>query len=291
MDERIKQIVLCSVIGVSAYVFIEFTLDLGRKMIKKFRVRRFFASAEKSAGKMEDGKFIAVEGKVGNIARRKGNYIDRSIILSEGNTTYYEDFLLFGNFSPTCLIQPYQKTKLKELSKHYLRNETEKSFFGKNIFYSKSPSVCEGDYVYIFGKINTNPSYILPEFKDYLNIKPYYINGRSFDDLKKECTTIAPILSSLIKLGMCSLILYIMYLAFGPSRIRVRERSNLICKECRLNPTNIMCEKCENIGEYCDECYLQLQKRIDDDEISLHSIKCAYCKDILDCVQRLTCSN
>ena len=55
-----------------------------------------------------------------------------------------------------------------------------------------------------------------------------------------------------------------------------------------INLCNVMCEKCSNVAQYCDICYLNLQEKIDKSQIYLDEIKCKFCDRVLDYCQKFT---
>jgi hypothetical protein len=294
MEETLYDLFVVYGVSVCLFAVRELCSTIIRQIKLNIKYRKLFKEGNKltegDIKNLPDKSFVILEGSANKIYERKTTYIDKSIILSESNTTYYEDFLLSGRFSPSCLIQPYQKTKLNNLQLRYLQKETYDSFLYKIVF-TKSQTISNGDIVYVFGKVNKNTNDITSNMMKYVNVKPKAISGKSLGDLQNTCTSLYPIFTNCLQAITLTLFVYIGTLKLLPSikklLSRPRQRLRILCKDCNVNPCNILCEKCENLSEYCANCYIKLQDRINSDEILLENIKCPFCNGILDHVQKL----
>lgn len=242
----------------------------------------------------ENKEYILVNGKTEKLYPRSGDLINKNIILSEGYSRYTEDFKL----DVSMLIQPYQNTSFHNFDKSYIytQKENENSLlkFFKFIFFRKSDVLLDGKEVFVFGKMNKNSWDILDAYKDLYHIKAKAIDTKSFESLisnihsksLEKCITYAGFLV------MLSIILYyetrgFLIPLFKKLFFTIKHRNLIFCKECNNNPCNLMCEKCENIADYCDNCYVKLQEKINNDEISITEIKCHFCTRTLDKTQKL----
>lgn len=255
--------------------------------------------------------YVIIKGTSQKIYPRYGSYIDKNVIVSIGNSTYIEDFTLKNDLNSmksiknvknqieNFLIQPYPGTRMHNLTTQYLtKSTTFWSKVSKFLFFSKSQTIKDKDQLYIFGKLNRNPNDISSEFSNYFNIKPKEISGLSLRNLTyyiKEKHTTKIFFQTLLFIIISGVIFFHIKLYFYPElknmMNRVRYRSRILCVTCNREPCNTLCEKCYNLTEYCDNCYINLQEKINTNQIKLENIKCLFCGDILDSCQRLINSN
>jgi hypothetical protein len=247
-----------------------------------------------------DENYLILEGECDKLFTRYGNEKVKNIIISEAFTTYYEDFFLnlsnnIINSNNKVFVQPYQKTKLINLNRKYIDDGNWFYRIIRALFFEKNPVLEKGDKAIIFGKIIQNKKDIIKEFSNYYSIKAKYIyKDGSYNDLVKfiKKTHIKNIFFNSFVLGLLLSIFYFQvksYIIPGIKRIfsKIKKRMSIYCKECKINPCNIMCEKCENIVDYCDNCYIKLQEKINRNEIRLEMIKCPFCNKRLDACQKL----
>jgi hypothetical protein len=263
-----------------------------KKLMKKIKFLKDMTN--KSPNSHND--YIIIQGKANKIYPRYGDYIDNSVVVSESNNTYYEDFYLNDDASK-YIVQPYQGTRIHNCQYKYLA-KSRRFLFDFFFLKSKSQTISNSDHIYIFGKLNKNPKDIIEEFHHLANIKPKEISGLSLTDLvyhiKSKHTTrifFSSILGVLLSYITINGLRYYIWPKYKSLFRTIKTRTRIFCKQCDINPCNIMCEKCTNLSEYCDECYSGLQERINNDEIELANITCIHCSSPLVLCQVLINQN
>jgi hypothetical protein len=283
-----------------------------KKFLKKMKFFRNFLNFQKNCESKENpssklsksktfisDNYAMMQGRAIKIFSRLSEEIDTSIIISKSNTTYYEDFLLLTNWKKEkFFIQPDNKTKFFYLPKQYLRQDLPNRFlnFFYKIIFRKSEVIRDKDYIYLFGKIEKNPQ-VFESFKDMICVRPKDISGNSFDFMMKRVKSehVNKILHLAFVFAISGFVIFIQLKNYF-HRIkkfvsRLKRRRRVTCKECGENLCNVMCEKCSNMTEFCDRCYLNLQAKIDSGEINLEDVKCCFCKGVLDYCQKFTYHN
>jgi hypothetical protein len=254
--------------------------------------------------------YVIIKGISEKIYPRHGSYIDKNVIVSIGNSTYIEDFILkndlksinpknIKNQIENFLIQPYPGTRMHNLKTQYLtKSNNFWDKFCKFVFFAPSQTISDKDQLYIFGKLNKNPNDISSEFSNYFNIKPKEISGLSLKNLKyylKEKHTTNIFFQSLLFIIISGAVYFHIKFFIYPSIKNmlntIKYRSRILCITCNREPCNTLCEKCYNLTEYCEYCYINLQEKINREQIKLEDIKCLFCGDVLDSCQKLLNSN
>lgn len=273
------------------------------KFIKKLQFLKIFKETKNYLANLKDlahDEYIIVEGKAKKLFARYGSYINSGIIISQSNTTYYEDFLIKINMNSSYLIQTYPGTRFHDLQRSFLALPVSKweKFFYK-IFYKQSQVLNDGDKICLFGKINKNLLDVPPKFQNYLaNVKAKEITLESLETLfsKIKEKHINGLYFKFLLFTLAGIFVYFQTKYFFWPKMRnsksaIRERSRIFCKECNREPCNVICEKCYNMTEYCDGCYVNLQNKIDNEIIRLEDVKCLFCGYTLESCQKLLNSN
>lgn len=244
---------------------------------------------------LNHGKYALISGMAKKLVKRLPNdIISEKIILSKGNSFYFETFKLakipqnllkYKNL----LIEPSLQTKMLDVFERWNNGKLmkQKSFIRK-LFKSKSEVIKDRDGVYLFGTVKElSPSTI--------SIHPYYISNESFNDVEYDSSSIVPIIrngfliiANVIVIATITKIIYGYYQKWKSNR---KFRYGIYCTKCKNNLCNVLCEKCENVTNYCSDCYKQFQVEIDNKKIKLKDIKCIHCNLILNSVQELTIAN
>jgi len=102
-----------------------------------------------------------IKGRAEKIFRRFSDKIHNSLILSESNTTYFEDFLIVTE-EEKIYVQPDNKAKFFYLPMQYLRQDVPNRFlkFIYEIIFRKSQVIRDKDYIFIFAKIQKIPKFL-----------------------------------------------------------------------------------------------------------------------------------
>jgi hypothetical protein len=304
MEENIQDFFKLYIFSFSCYMFYTTGCSLFKEIKKLLKKLNFLSKSgqEFSIKKLSHNEYAIVTGKAEKIYPRYGSYIDKNIIVSESNTTYYEDFFFYLTSGEKCIVQPYPGTRLHNLTLKYLKNNNEENKIWdritKILFFTKSQTINNGDILHIFGKINKNENDVVREFSNLINIKPKEISGRSINDLihKIKEKHYTKIFFDGLFFILCGLLMtyhlkFYLFDKIKKMRHTIKHRTRIYCKECNINPCNILCEKCLNLSEYCDVCYMNLQEKINNEEINIADIKCSHCKKTLDYCQKLLNGN
>ena len=283
IGKLIKQVNKCKT---SVMLFSRLRKEYGNNLIKANELDCLY---------LNHGKYALISGMAKKIVKRLPNdIINEKIILSKGNSFYIEPFQLakipqnlieFKNI----IIEPSLQTKMLSVFERWNNNKLMKNkSFIRRLFKSKSEIIKDGDGVFLFGTVKQlSPSTI--------SIHPHYISNESFNDIEYESSSIVPI----IKSG-CLIIANVLVIALITKLIcgyyqnwknNRKLRCGIYCNKCKHNLCNVLCEMCENVTNYCSDCYKQLQFEIDNNKIKLKDIKCIHCNLILNSVQELTIAN
>ena len=237
---------------------------------------------------MNINKYYLLAGEAKKLISPIKNTFNQDLIGLKGNTVYFENFILNCN-NLKYIIQPTPLTKFFSLKKCYIRNENNNLPEVNKLFISKSEVLNNGDKIYLFGKAIENKGNLIENYENLIQIKPYIISHSSYDELKKICLSIYPMVKTCIKISFVGIFLLIgikhFYLKYQYWKNRNKRRYVLKCNVCKNNLCDILCEKCENLTNYCSQCYSKLQDEINSKKIKLKNIKCVHCNQILDIVQ------
>lgn len=273
----------------SYYLFRQLTKDIKRyQMFKESFRKKPIEYINQTSSK---GGLVVLNGFAKKIYERNNNLVDSEIIISKSNSWYIENFVVesTNNFE-SFLIQPNQNTKMFSLPRRYNNKENMRSIWNR-LFKFKSEIINSGDQVYLIGKIITNKNDLVPYSENLSQIKPYMISEHSIVDLQNECLSIFPMIKTGTKLLIAGCLFYFGLVHFKNCIVdyyrRRKRRDGILCHKCNLEPCNILCEKCENLTNYCSICYLSLQSEINNKHISLDDIKCVHCNKVLNVVQKL----
>ena len=271
----------------SSYASIGFTKSL-IKQYKKYSIAKKLFNQIGLNNIINIDNFYLLSGEAKKLISPIKNTFNENLIGLKSNSTYFENFILICE-KIKYIIQPTPLTKFYSLTKSYITNEKNNLPEVNKLFISKSEILSNGDNIYLFGKIINNKGNIIENYQNLKHIKPYMISHLSFDDLKKNALSFYPLIKSIIKISFCGLLFLIgikhFYLKYQYWTNINKKRFSLKCTKCKTNLCDILCEKCENLTNYCSKCYLELQNKINSKKIKLKSIKCVHCNKILDVVQ------
>jgi len=239
--------------------------------------------------------YVMIEGEAEKYLKRSGDYISSDIILSKAYSTYYEDFLLKLS-GGKVLVQPYPKTTLCYLPKDYIGKSGIVMSYLRLLLFKESEVLKNTNKIFIFGEINNDRTYVPddPSFSQFLNIKPKLICGGSEEDFTYaiKSTHLTQSFFYLIGFTICTFGCIYQFKKnvlplFRKLKTIIKKRFRSVCKECNVNPSNVLCENCENVCDVCDVCYSDYQNKLNNREISLNSIRCPSCKQVLKSAQKL----
>lgn len=270
------------------YLLRQLTKDIKKyKMFKDVFTKH---SSENINQASKKGGLVVLDGYAKKIYERTNNLVDSEIIISKSNSWYIENFVVNCLNQNSFLIQPNQNTKMFSLPRRF-NNKANMRRIWNQLFKFKSEIINSGDRVYLVGKVITNKNDLIPYSKDIFQIKPYMISEHSLIDLQNECLSIFPIIKNSLKLVFAGFLIYFGLVHFKNCIIdyysRRKRRDGVLCHKCNIEPCNILCEKCENLTNYCSICYLSLQSEINNKQIRLDNVKCIHCNKVLDVVQKL----
>jgi len=271
----------------SSYASINFT-KLLIKQYKKYSIAKNLFNQIGLNNTINIDNFYLLSGKVKKLISPIKNSFNENLIGVKGNSTYFENFILICE-KIKYIILPTPLTKFYSLTKSYITNEKNNLPEANKLFISKSEILSNGDNIYLFGKIISNQGNIIENYENFKHIKPYMISHSSFDDLKKNSLSFYPILKSILQISFCGLLFMIgikhFYLKYQYWNNINKKRFSVKCTNCKNNLCDILCEKCENLTNYCSKCYLELQNKINSKKIKLKNIRCVHCNKTLDVVQ------
>ncbi len=237
---------------------------------------------------------MIIKGTTLKLFNRKSSYMNPNVILSYGNSTYMEDFILNLKNKEKVLVQPNLKTKPFNLDTSYLISND--SWFKKVwnfCFFKKIPVLKAYQEVLIYGKLTKNNLSTIKEYEKYVTIVPKFIdrscespsnfdNYRSLKILKVKLALFGVLF---LTGALVSLFTSFYWLKIKNFFFKVRERKSIYCKICKERPCNILCEECDGLNEYCSICFKSLENYISDGRIQLSDIRCCNCSKELDKAQ------
>lgn len=295
MNEALEEFIQVYLTGILSFA-VYTTMSSLFKEINKFIDKRNFFNGSK-----DKNIYQICEGQAEKLMRRQSNenYNKhfKNLLLSQSFSTYYEDFKVKGK-DKTYIIQPYQKTKIMNLTKTFIKIDENESFYNKifkRLFFKESPTLMEGDYISVFGKLNNKEDDEIELYENLPTIKAKTIfKDKNVESLANYELKISAqkILFKFLSFTLILLLLEHQLKAQIIPRFfkffkRFKSRRFIYCKLCKINTRNILCEKCENLTEFCDNCYSSFQSKIELDQIKLNDIKCPHCNKVLDAVQKL----
>jgi hypothetical protein len=293
------------VLGLCAYGLFEIgsaileELRLYKKKVKILDEHGDHEFTAQEMDKLKNGDYVLISGKTEKIYARNSELLDKSVILSWSNSTYYEDFFL-NSPSGKVVIQPYGGCRFHGLDYKYLTDcTTTWQKICRLLFFKKSAVVTENQQLYVFGKVMKKLNNIPTDLQGFINIKPKEITTTSLKDLKyyvpeKHSTTIFFRSLFFFALGIFTA-LYIKrtifpsmkkWLGFGADQIVKRKHE--VCLTCKSKPAHILCGKCKNFTNYCLECFKNLTDEISSGKRRPQDLDCEYCSQKLDnCIELL----
>ena len=183
---------------IGVYTFYSAGVKLTKYFIKFVKKFKFFQKLDKDPYQesLFSSNYVLVRGRAFKIFSRDSEEINSSIIISESNSTYSEDFFLLTNKNKEKFyIQPDIKTKLYDLNFQYLGQEIENKFlnFFNKIILRKSQVLKDEDFIFVFGKFqygsdknSSNYIKVMNEFKHLISIRPKEILGSSYNVLMNK---------------------------------------------------------------------------------------------------------
>lgn len=239
--------------------------------------------------------FVFIKGKSEKIYTRAGNYLNKDIILSNGNSLYLEDFFLKID-GGKVIVQPNKKMQFNNFDTDYIKMNTGVfSNISKFLFNSESPVLKENQELILFGEINKSSDSNTSEFRKYINISPEFIERNS--DLNSFIVSLRSIQINKTFFIAASLLVFtgVLMIFFNKKywnrikklKFNSRLRKRIYCLKCNLSPCHVYCENCQELSEYCYECFKKFQDEIDEGKLILHDIKCSKCFQVMEFAQYL----
>jgi hypothetical protein len=281
MDEHFENYVTL----VLGYLLYTESYQLYKYIKKWFHKLPFFNSTDIVNKPISD--YIIMKGKASKLYTFTADDIfNYRIVELSPYTHYHEDFLMSDRF-----IQPYDKTKYLLNASYNQRNIFTKFFSWLFPIYH----VNHNDEVTIFGKIIHNDNFIMNDYSKYPLVKAKMIahdmdETGLLDHVQQQ--EVNKITIQIIKVTILGSMLYLLAKYSIYPKVKrffklFRYRAQVHCDSCKIKPCNLLCEKCEYLTNYCDECYIAFQAKINKAELELNNIRCANCQRVLDKVQKL----